>query len=144
MSKLEFTYPKNVCFECNCCGLCCGDTEHKTRHILLLENEAEDISAHTCFPIEDFAVEIPGNTPYLYEMKKPQGKCFFLKSNKCAIYETRPLICRFYPFELKFNISKNSHVFSFTVECPAINREGRAVSKKDFEALFQLAEQRLL
>ncbi|MGD6807188.1 MAG: YkgJ family cysteine cluster protein [Candidatus Bathyarchaeia archaeon] len=141
---MSFTYPANVCFECNGCGLCCGDTERKLRHILLLESEAEDISAATCLPIEEFTTEIIGSAPYVYEMKKPEGKCYFLKNNKCTIYDVRPLICRFYPFELKFDKDKDSHVFSFTLECPTINKGGRAMAKRDFEALFQLAEQRLL
>ncbi len=140
---MDFTYPANICFECNCCGLCCGDTDHKCRHILLLESEAEEISAQTGRPIEDFAGESNGTQPYIYEMKKSEGVCFCLKDNKCTLYELRPLICRFYPFELKFDQEKDTHVFSFTLECPTINK-GKALSKKDFEELFQLAQQRLL
>jgi Fe-S-cluster containining protein len=140
---VDFIYPENVCFECNRCGLCCGDTEHKTRHILLLESEAESTSAETALPIEDFAIENSSTPPYIYEMKKPEGKCSFLKNNQCTIYETRPLICRFYPFELKFDQDKKTHVFKYTLECPTINK-GKALSKKDFEELFALAMQRLL
>jgi Fe-S-cluster containining protein len=141
---MEYTYPQNLSFTCNCCGLCCGDTAEKTRHILLLEAEAEEISAQTGLPIEEFAVEKLGCAPYIYEMKKPhEGKCFFLKDNQCRIYEARPLICRFYPFELRFNADKNTHVFSYTAECPTIN-QGKALTQRDFEALFMLAKQRLL
>ncbi|MCW3999141.1 MAG: YkgJ family cysteine cluster protein [Candidatus Bathyarchaeota archaeon] len=140
---MEYTYPDNVGFACNCCGLCCGDTEEKTRRILLLEAEAEEISAQTGLPIEDFAAEIAGNAPYIYEMKKPQGgKCFFLKDNRCSIYTARPLICRFYPFELRFDPDRGIHVFSYTQECPTINK-GKTLGKKDFEALYLLAKQRL-
>ena len=141
---MDFTYPTKICFECNRCGLCCGDTEHKTRHILLLESEAENISSQIYLPIEDFAEELVTKTPYIYEIKKPkEGKCFFLKDNQCNIYQSRPLICRFYPFELKFNQKKNTHNFNFTLECPAIG-EGRILNRKDFEELFFLAKQRLL
>ena len=72
-------------------------------------------------------------------MKKVEGDCRFLKDNKCTIYESRPLICRFYPFELKFDQEKNTHVFSFTLECPTIN-QGKILTKKDFEELFELAK----
>ncbi len=139
---MDFTYPANVCFECNCCGLCCGDTDHKARHILLLESEAEEISAQTGLPIEDFAVESNGTQPYIYEMKKVEGECFFLKNNKCTNYEQRPLICRFYPFELKFDADKDTHVFNYTLECPMIG-QGKMLSERDFEALFVLAQKRL-
>jgi len=109
-----------------------------------LESEAEDISSQTCLPIEDFAQELVTKTPYIYEVKKPKdGKCFFLKDNQCNIYKSRPLICRFYPFELKFNQEKNAHSFDFTQECPAIGK-GKIFTRKDFEELFLLAKQRLL
>ncbi len=140
---MDFEYPEGICFECNFCGLCCGDTDHKLRHILLLESEAEAVSAATGIPIEDFSVETKGKPPYLYEMKKKEGDCFFLKDNKCMIYAERPLICCFYPFELKFDEEKGVHVFRFTKECPTINMSGKLMPKQDFEALFKLAEDRL-
>jgi Fe-S-cluster containining protein len=140
---VDFTYPANASFDCNRCGLCCGDTQQKTRHILVLETEANNISAQTSLPIQDFAKQIIDKTPYRYEMKKTdQGKCFFLKDNQCSIYSSRPLICRFYPFELKFDCDKGYHVFNFTLECPSIHK-GKTITMKDFEELFTLAQARL-
>lgn len=139
---MDFTYPSDVCFTCNGCALCCGDTDHKLRHILLLESEAEEISAATGQPIEDFCNESNGTQPYIYEMKKCEGDCVFLKDHKCTIYELRPLICRFYPFTLKFDADKDTYVFTATSECPMIGR-GKPMAKKDFEALYALAKQRL-
>lgn len=108
----------------------------------MLASEANSISAHTCLPVEKFA-QAAENAPYVYEMKKPAtGKCFFLKNNQCTIYPHRPLICRFYPFELKFNPEKDIHIFSFTLECPTIGN-GKNLTKKDFEELFRLAQQKL-
>ena len=140
---MDFTCPNNVLFECIKCGLCCSDTKEKTRHILLLESEANTLSAQTCLSKQDFTEPISGKNPYCYEMKKSrEGKCFFLKDNQCSIYTLRPLICRFYPFELKFEQDKNQHVFYFTVECPGISK-GKMMSRKDFEELFLLAQERL-
>ena len=139
---MDFTCPTNVLFECNKCGLCCGDTNQKNRHILLLESEADSISAETCLPKQKFTKPITEKNPYCYEVKKGEGKCFFLKDNQCSIYSLRPLICRFYPFELKFDSDKNQHVFDFTVECPGISR-GKMMTRKDFEELFLLAQERL-
>ncbi len=108
-----------------------------------MESEAEAISAQTGRPIEDFADEISGTAPYIYEMKKPQdSKCFFLENNRCLIYGSRPLICRFYPFELKFSSDSGKYVFSYTFECPTIGK-GKALAKKDFDELFALANERL-
>jgi Fe-S-cluster containining protein len=108
-----------------------------------LESEAEKIASLTCQRITDFSVEINDNDPYVYEMKKSsEGKCVFLKDNQCSVYSLRPLICMFYPFELKFNEDKESHYFDFTVECPGINH-GRFLEKTDFKRLFELAQERL-
>jgi uncharacterized protein len=140
---MDFTCPNNVVFECTKCGLCCGDTKEKTRCILLLESEANEISEQTALPKEAFTKPAKNKHPYQFEMKKNEGKCFFLKDNQCSIYSSRPLICRFYPFELKFDAENGSYVFSFTFECPAIGK-GKVMARKDFEGLFLLAQKRLL
>ncbi len=141
--KLDFTYPNTVVFECSKCGLCCGDTKQKTRHILVLESEANAISKKTRLPKQDFTQIVADKTPYLYEMKKNRvGKCVFLEDNQCSIYAYRPLICRFYPFELKFDADKDLHVFDFTFECPAIGK-GKTLTRKDFEEMFLLAQEKL-
>jgi Fe-S-cluster containining protein len=142
LRKVGFSYPLNVAFGCSLCALCCGDTKEKVRHIVLLESEVDSISAETSLPKQQFS-EQTDKPLYPYEMKKPhEGKCFFLKDNRCSIYCLRPLICRFYPFELTFSQDKGMYVFDFTVECPGINK-GRAVTRKDFEELFSLARERL-
>ena len=141
---MEFTYPVNVRFECNRCGLCCGDTKQKSMHILLLESEAKRIASQTSKLLTDFSMKINDKLPYCYEMKKTsESKCVFLKENQCIIYQLRPLICMFYPFELKFDDDKVLHVFSFTTECPTIGT-GKSFDEKDFRRLFELAQERLL
>ena len=140
---MDFTYPVNIRFDCNRCSLCCGDTKQKTRHILLLETEAKKISAETSLPIPDFSSKIVDKPPYAYEIKKTsEGKCVFLKDNRCSIYLLRPLICVFYPFELKFDKDKLLHIFDFTLECSGIN-QGKVVREIDFKKLFELAQERL-
>jgi Fe-S-cluster containining protein len=97
----------------------------------------------TGLPIQQFAEPIRGKEPYVYEMKKSTyGKCLFLKDNRCTNYEHRPLICRFYPFELKPSQDKEGYVFGVTFECPTIGK-GKMFDRKDFEDLFRLAEERL-
>ncbi len=143
LKPMDFVYPDNVQFKCNSCGLCCGDTKQKTRHILVLDSEIKAISSETCLLPSEFAREILNKEPYRFEMKKGKdGKCFFLRDNQCCIYRFRPLICRFYPFELKFSVDKDAHVFNFTLECPAIGK-GKQITRKDFEALFALAHEKL-
>jgi Fe-S-cluster containining protein len=137
--KVTFDYPAEVRFQCTKCGICCGDTKEKTRHILLLTAEAAQIATATSQPIAEFAVKIDGKAPYSHEMKKTleNGKCIFLSQNRCTIYPLRPLICRFYPFELKI-ATNQKHQFLHTNECPSIGK-GKPLSKNYFEELFQLA-----
>jgi uncharacterized protein len=140
---VNFTYPANIYFACNQCGICCGDTEQKTRHILLLDGEAKIISSQTSLGKTDFSIQIANEDLFKHEMKKTNdGKCVFLKENKCTIYLLRPLICRFYPFELKFDKGKKLHVFDFTLECPGIG-QGKEFRKIDFQGLFDLAQERM-
>ena len=138
--KVNFEYPATVRFRCTKCGICCGDTKEKTRHILLLKPEAEQIVKTTSQPIPTFAEKIKNRAPYVYEMRKTaeDGKCIFLKNNRCTIYPLRPLICRFYPFELKTAYNGN-YTFLFTNECPGINK-GRILSETYFKKIFQLAQ----
>ena len=142
---MEFTYPADLWFECNGCGLCCGDTQRKTRHILLLSSEAERIAMQTNQAVADFAVARDARDAkdlYIYEMKKTDGKCVFLKGNRCVIYSSRPLVCICYPFELRFDARKKVYSFDFTVECPTIGK-GKQLNKTYFQKLFVAAQERL-
>jgi Fe-S-cluster containining protein len=135
---LEFDYPKNVRFKCEKCALCCGDTEDRVRRIFLLEIESERISRKTRKSVNAFAGKLEGFEPYFYMMKKAKdGKCIFLKGNVCTIYRIRPLICRFYPFELK-EADSNQYTFNYTHECPAIGK-GPQLERSYFERLFKIS-----
>jgi Fe-S-cluster containining protein len=134
--KMGFDYPKNVRFKCERCALCCGDTKNRVRSILLLRIEAERISHKTLKSVDDFTEKIEGFEPYLYRMKKTKdGKCIFLKNNLCSIYQIRPLICMFYPFELK-EAGSDRHIFAYTDECSAIGK-GSKLKRGYFERLFK-------
>jgi Fe-S-cluster containining protein len=137
---MSFDYPHAVRFKCTKCGICCGNTQEKIRHILLLNRDAEQIAAATLQPISKFATKIEDKAPYGYEMKKTaeNGKCIFLEKNQCTIYSLRPLICRFYPFELEITANQK-HEFLYTDECPSIGK-GKTLSKNYFEKLFHLAQ----
>jgi len=133
---LSFKYPKHVSFTCERCALCCRDTERRARSILLLETEVKRISEETSLSIEEFAERIRGFEPYVYRMRKTEdGKCVFLKDNLCSIYRIRPLICRFYPFQLK-NLGNDRYVFKYTEECPGIGK-GKQLKPAFFDKLFK-------
>lgn len=133
---MRFEYPKHVRFRCERCALCCRDTEDKVRMILLLRNEADHISKKTSMSLDEFAEKIEGSEPYVYRMRKTRdGECIFLGDESCSIYKMRPLICRFYPFQLK-NLRNNRHAFTFTDECPGIGK-GPQLERRFFQRLFR-------
>jgi Fe-S-cluster containining protein len=135
---MNFEYPNQIHFHCLKCEICCGDTEERKRHILLLGNEATRIGKKLCQPISSFATKIRNRTPYEFEMKKKEdGKCIFLENSQCVIYSFRPLICRFYPFEMKGR-QDQKYTFICTDECPGANK-GRELKEKYFRKMFQLA-----
>jgi Fe-S-cluster containining protein len=103
----------------------------------MLDIETRRISEVTAKPVEEFSKKTEGREPYVYEMKKTNkgGKCVFLKENLCTIYAIRPLICRFYPFELKTQ-KNGKYVFTDTAECPGIGK-GKRLQKVYFENLLQ-------
>jgi len=138
---VNFNHPKKVRFECLKCALCCGDTKTRVRHVLLLKKEAKRISETTSKTIIEFAEKIEGHSPYFYEMQKTaqNGKCVFLKDNRCTIYELRPVICRFYPFELRLT-KDEEYKFDFTKECPGIGK-GKILKKKYFGDLLKQLRQ---
>jgi Fe-S-cluster containining protein len=132
---LRFDYPRKLRFQCGRCGKCCGDTNQRIRTVLLLRNEAERIAKATNLGFEDFLIDVSNSGPYRYSMRKDDlGKCCFLNGDSCVIYEIRPLVCRFYPFELE-EIEEGRHVFTCTNECPCIGR-GPKLRRAYFEKLF--------
>jgi Fe-S-cluster containining protein len=135
---MNFSHPRGVRFQCQRCATCCGDTGTRVRHILLLRLEADRISKTRSQPIKEFARRIKDHEPYVYEVRKTsEGKCVFLMGNDCLIYALRPLICRFYPFELK-TTENGKHEFSYTEECKGVGKGG-ARGRAYFENLFQQA-----
>jgi Fe-S-cluster containining protein len=133
---LSFKYPKHISYECEKCALCCSDTENKSRAILLLKSETNRISEKSSLSLYEFAERIEGSDPYVYCMKKTKDqKCIFLQNSSCSIYQIRPLICKFYPFQLK-NPRTNEYIFEYTQECPGIGK-GPQLKKAFFEQLFK-------
>lgn len=98
-------------FSCSGCAKCCraafGDNT-----VTLFPDEIRVIMAATGLewldvaePEEDGDTDGYGNS-HAFEWalrKKPDGDCRFLEKGRCSIYESRPHICRTYPFYLDNN-----------------------------------------
>jgi Fe-S-cluster containining protein len=119
------------------------DTRTHVRRVFLLKEEAKHISTVSRKPAEEFTVEVVGHEPYACEMKKTleDKKCIFLDGDSCRIYAVRPLVCRFYPFQLSKGKGQK-YSFSVTAECPGVGR-GEILKKAFFEDLFRQACKKL-
>ena len=53
---MKLHYPKNIRFECQRCGRCCGDTPERERKVLMLEREVEQISEITNLKLEELFI----------------------------------------------------------------------------------------
>ncbi len=132
----EFDYPRKLRFQCERCAKCCGDTPKKNRSIMLLDVEAKRISQKTKLSYREFLEETATSGSYRHRMKKDGlGKCLFLRDSVCTIYDARPLVCVFYPFELSHD-EKGAYTFSFTDECPNVGR-GQPLYRSFFSELFE-------
>jgi len=95
-------------FKCKGCARCCrgafGDNT-----VTIFPDEIRKIMAATGLdwldivePEEEGDEDEYGNR-HAFEWalrKKPDGDCIFLENGRCTIYESRPCICRTYPFYL--------------------------------------------
>jgi len=100
LSDYKVSFPTCLSWECQRCSVCCRDTTNRRRRIMLLTIEADEISKRTGIPVEQFVSKTSDET-YPYEMLKNNGVCLFLAGNTCLVYDHRPLVCLFYPFEMK-------------------------------------------
>jgi Fe-S-cluster containining protein len=133
---LDFTYPKNVRWQCLRCARCCGDVQNRKRRIVLLPSEVTEICEHVGLRKGDFTNPLAGHEPYAATMKKTGGKCVFLKNGSCSIYDVRPLVCRFFPIWLVKESSK--YTFNITEECPGIG-QGTRLERDHFISLLRTA-----
>jgi Fe-S-cluster containining protein len=131
---LKLLYPKDIRFECQRCGRCCGDTIERERKVLMLEMEVERISKVTNLKPEEFSTPVSKSWPYGYTMRKQNGKCIFLKDAVCQIYNYRPLLCRFFPFCLE-QVGDKSFKFIPSDECTGIG-VGEIVEEKIFMSML--------
>jgi len=93
---IEFLYPANLGWDCTRCGACCRDAGKRERRILLLETDITRLEGR--HGSEEFVESIGGREPFVAEMKKIDGRCFFLSDDGCSVYDRRALLCRMYPF----------------------------------------------
>jgi uncharacterized protein len=96
-------YGRRDRFKCQMCGNCC-----RLRIVPLTDEDIKRLQAAGHKDFTDLAGE-----PHL---RRVQGRCVFLKDDKCSVHECRPDVCRDFPF-FKFHGIGYARQVSF---CPAL------------------------
>lgn len=99
---------RSVGFACNGCGSCCGRTEEDSGLVMVTCAEVRAIMAATGLAWEEIAAPYPmmvddgmgGAFALGWCLCHNGDTCRFLSAGRCIIYESRPWICRTYPFML--------------------------------------------
>ena len=111
------------------CNQCCYKTE-----MPLTQIDIERIVS-LGYDVKEFTRRLHG----LSVLKNINGHCFFLKNNKCSIYDFRPQGCKLYP--LVYDVSNN--MIKIDTECP--NRERFKLHELEyaFDCLIALVKELL-
>jgi len=83
--KSIMLYHKRHRFRCTLCGNCC--------RLRIINLTKEDINRLQAAGKKDYIAV--GGEPRL---KRVNGKCIFLKDDRCLVHEHRPKVCREFPF----------------------------------------------
>ena len=81
--------------------------------------------------------------------RKQDDSCFFLKNNRCAIYEVRPAVCRLEPFTIvDYDYEKNSIElelnFPFSSCCMGTCEEQTPLPLEEIGKAAQILVQKIL
>ena len=96
------------------CALCCKNTE-----MILSHKDIERLVEAGYSKNEFCYVDQEG----FHRLRNVDGNCFFLKENKCLVYQLRPQGCRFYP--IIFDLDSNKTILDS--ECPLIDTISQSI-----------------
>ncbi|WP_245926537.1 YkgJ family cysteine cluster protein [Methanospirillum lacunae] len=92
-------------FTCMRCGACCREIEPGSNLVLVSPAEVRVIMAATSLTFDEIAEPYPdfiheGKRRYTlgWAIRRDGNRCKFLGEHGCLIYQSRPWICRTYPF----------------------------------------------
>lgn len=91
-------------FSCKMCGDCCLSHEGQNL-VIITPPEIREIMKKTSLEWEDLAEPYPEYIEengvfftFSWVLRRDQNCCIFFRDGKCSIYDSRPSICRTYPF----------------------------------------------
>jgi len=126
-------------FKCQMCGWCCSHlVEGSWNGLSLFPWEKHMFTQKKVQPHLGYGAspKDEGFKVFLYKYVEPV--CEKLKGNRCTIHETRPLICRSYPF--RYMKKGDAVAFEAAPECSAIDPDAAPWSSKKFPELYAAEE----
>ena len=125
MKKINFK--EGIKFECQSSGNCCV-SRGSYGFVYLSLKDIKRFSIFFNLSIDEFKskyCQITDGFIHLLEKRSFNGKCIFLKNNKCSVYKSRPSQCRTWPF---WNENMNAKTWDndISINCPGIGK-GRKI-----------------
>ena len=126
-------------FKCLTCGWCCSHlAEGSWSGLSLFPWETHLFTGDKVLPHLGYGAgpEDDGFRVILY--RYVGAVCEKLRDNRCTIHETRPLVCRSYPF--RYMKKGYTMAFEAAPECRAIDPEATTWSSRKFPELYAAEE----
>jgi hypothetical protein len=153
---------REIGFECTRCGRCCTGTETDPHTATVFPDEIRAIRERTDQSWDGIARPMPfgvredrGETFEWALQTDADGTCTFLQADashtRCSVYDSRPLLCRTYPFSLALpgtGIAESAAVASAgrvrASECPGLGADiSRERALAIAETLVERAEREI-
>ena len=133
-------YKEGIRFECQGSGNCCV-SRNSYGFVYLSPDDLKRFAKDFNISIKMFKekyCQITDGFIHLIEKKNLNGKCIFLKNNKCSVYKSRPSQCRTWPF---WNENLNAKNWNNNISkfCPGIGK-GKIYSKEEINKILKKDE----
>ena len=139
-----------VHFRCHSCGYCCTDavcrlTPRDAVRIAKAtgKHPLDFLEFRTPDQMSDVADTDPtwlecGDERYMMVIRHVSDRCFFLdeRTVECGIYDTRPALCRLFPFKLHLTRNGEFRAFSLHKDCGCPRYLDGTVDAQDLYRLF--------
>lgn len=118
MTSLSTDGKFDICGRCKAHQHCCarihtGNIESP----FLTPSEASAISHQTSLSQDEFSERADAGSQ-LISLKSRNGNCYFYNKGKCSIYDSRPLDCRLFPFDIIETADENFFWIVYNELCP--------------------------
>lgn len=121
MSAVDLIAAVLADIDCSGCNALCCREDGVRNYVSLMPTEATRL--YSAFP--EMMMKAPHETKGgLYKLYQP---CPFLEGNRCTIYELRPLVCRFYPFQFGALTADKWPMAAVSPNCPEARQIARTL-----------------